>query len=453
MNVTKEIEKLENSAVKLTVTISKKDVAASYNDTVAKYAKSIQIPGFRKGKVPVNVLEKKYGDALKSDAASELIEKALGDIFEEFDKNQAEERPLPYAQPMIDELPVIDVAKDLKFSVTYDVLPKVEITDLSGIEVKEAQVKLTDDDLKDELEAIRERNALVLDKKDDEAVAKDDIVTVDYCELDGDKEVEGSKRQDFVFTVGSEQNIYKFDDEIIGMKKGESKDIEKSYKEDFSDKDLAGKTKKIRVKVTAVKVRNLPELDDELAQDVNEKFKTLDDLKNDIKKNMQTAVDNKIKEMKTTSLIEQLIEKYPFALPKSLVAAELDSRWRMMASQFQTTPEQLEKLVTSSGQTKEDMLTQWTGDTEKMLKGRIIVESLLKSRNISVTPEEVEAEFAKIAEGAGITVEDVKKHYDDPRKKEYIVDDVKEQKLYNQLFAEVKVSKGEKKSFKDLFNN
>ena len=453
MNVTKEIEKLENSAVKLTVTISKKDVAASYNDTVAKYAKSIQIPGFRKGKVPVNVLEKKYGDALKSDAASELIEKALGDIFEEFDKNQAEERPRPYAQPMIDELPVIDVAKDLKFSVTYDVLPKVEITDLSGIEVKEAQVKLTDDDLKDELEAIRERNALVLDKKDDEAVAKDDIVTVDYCELDGDKEVEGSKRQDFVFTVGSEQNIYKFDDEIIGMKKGESKDIEKSYKEDFSDKDLAGKTKKIRVKVTAVKVRNLPELDDELAQDVNEKFKTLDDLKNDIKKNMQTAVDNKVKEMKTTSLIEQLIEKYPFALPKSLVAAELDSRWRMMASQFQTTPEQLEKLVTSSGQTKEDMLTQWTGDTEKMLKGRIIVESLLKSRNISVTPEEVEAEFAKIAEGAGITVEDVKKHYDDPRKKEYIVDDVKEQKLYNQLFAEVKVSKGEKKSFKDLFNN
>ena len=453
MNVTKEIEKLENSAVKLTVTISKKDVAASYNDTVAKYAKSIQIPGFRKGKVPVNVLEKKYGDALKSDAASELIEKALGDIFDEFDKNQAEERPLPYAQPMIDELPVIDVAKDLKFSVTYDVLPKVEITDLSGIEVKEAQVKLTDDDLKDELEAIRERNALVLDKKDDEAVAKDDIVTVDYCELDGDKEVEGSKRQDFVFTVGSEQNIYKFDDEIIGMKKGESKDIEKSYKEDFSDKDLAGKTKKIRVKVTADKIRNLPELDDELAQDVNEKFKTLDDLKNDIKKNMQTAVDNKIKEMKTTSLIEQLIEKYPFALPKSLVAAELDSRWRMMASQFQTTPEQLEKLVTSSGQTKEDMLTQWTGDTEKMLKGRIIVESLLKSRNISVTPEEVEAEFAKIAEGAGITVEDVKKHYDDPRKKEYIVDDVKEQKLYNQLFAEVKVSKGEKKSFKDLFNN
>ena len=453
MNVTKEIEKLENSAVKLTVTISKKDVAASYNDTVAKYAKSIQIPGFRKGKVPVNVLEKKYGDALKSDAASELIEKALGDIFDEFDKNQAEERPLPYAQPMIDELPVIDVAKDLKFSVTYDVLPKVEITDLSGIEVKEAQVKLTDDDLKDELEAIRERNALVLDKKDDEAVAKDDIVTVDYCELDGDKEIEGSKRQDFVFTVGSEQNIYKFDDEIIGMKKGETKDIEKSYKEDFSDKDLAGKTKKIRVKVTAVKVRNLPELDDELAQDVNEKFKTLDDLKNDIKRNMQTAVDNKIKEMKTTSLIEQLIEKYPFALPKSLVAAELDSRWRMMASQFQTTPEQLEKLVTSSGQTKEDMLTQWTGDTEKMLKGRIIVESLLKSRNISVTPEEVEAEFAKIAEGAGITVEDVKKHYDDPRKKEYIVDDVKEQKLYNQLFAEVKVSKGEKKSFKDLFNN
>ena len=105
MKVTKKIEKLENSSVKLTVTIGKADVAASYNDVVAKYAKNIQIPGFRKGKVPVSVLERKYVDALKNDAVSEIVEKALGDIFDELDKEKSDDRPLPYSQPTIDDIP------------------------------------------------------------------------------------------------------------------------------------------------------------------------------------------------------------------------------------------------------------------------------------------------------------------------------------------------------------
>ena len=218
VKVTKEIEKLDNSSVKVTVTIGKKDVAAGYADVVAKYAKDIQMPGFRKGKVPVSIMERKYGEALKNDAMSELVEKALGDIFDEFDKEKSEYRPLPYAQPTLDGAPTFDTTKDLTFSVIYDIFPSVKVTDLSGITVKEPQVTLTDDDLKQELDAIRERNAMVYDKKDDDAVAKDDIVTVNYWELDDDGNVkEDTKRQDFVFTVGSGQNIYKFDDDVIGM--------------------------------------------------------------------------------------------------------------------------------------------------------------------------------------------------------------------------------------------
>ena len=443
MKVTKKIEKLENSSVKLTVTIGKADVAASYNEVVAKYAKNIQIPGFRKGKVPVSVLERKYGDALKNDAVSEIVEKALGDIFEEMDKNKSDDRPLPYSQPTIDDIPLLDTTKDLTFAVKYDVFPKVEVKNFDGIEIKVPEVKITDDDLKEELEAIRQRNAMVLDKKDDEAVAKDDIVTVNYCELDGkDAEIAGSQRQDFVFTVGTEQNIYKFDNEIIGMKKGETKDL---------TKEVEGENKKVRVTVTAVKVRNVPELDDELAQDVSDKYNNLEDMKNDIKKNLETALENKLKEIKSNSLLEQLVEKNPVELPASMVKAELDSRFRMMAQQFQTTTEQLEKMLTSAGQKKEDMLTQWTGDAEKMLKSRIIVESLLKEKDISVTAEEIEAEYEKIAAGAGVSVEEVKKHYEDPRSKEYLEDDAKEQKLYTMLFEQVKVSKGEKTTFAELF--
>ena len=134
-----------------------------------------------------------------------------------------------------------------------------------------------------------------------------------------------------------------------------------------------------------------------------------------------------------------------------MLQAELNSRWDMMAQQFQTSPEQLEKMITASGQTKEAMLKDWTGDSEKMLKSRIIVDSLIREKNITVTPEEIEAEYAKIAEEGGMSVDEVKKHYEDARSKSYLIDDVKENKLYDIIYKEVKVSKGDKLSFKELF--
>lgn len=448
VKLTKEFTQLEKSAVKLTVTIEKKEVVDFYNSTVAKYVKNAQIPGFRKGHVPASVLERKYGDSLKADTLSELIDKSLGEIFD----NETENRPLPYAQPVLESLPELDTTKELVYSVTYDVFPKVEVKNFTGITIKEPQVTVSDADLNDELKSMQERNAMVIDKKDG-VVAKDDIVTINYCELDDEgKEIEGTSRQDFVFTVGTGENIYKIDDDIIGMKKDETKQITKKYAKNDPDEELAGKTKKISVTVTAIKLRDIPALDDDFAQDCDEKYKTLDDMKADIKRNMETAKNRRLREIKNNSLLEQLVEKNPFEIPASMLAAELDGRWNMMAQQFQTSPEQLEKMITASGQSKETMLKEWTGDSEKMLKSRIIVDTLIREKNISVTPEEIEAQYAKIAEEGGMTVEEVKKHYEDPRAKEYIIDDVKENKLYDELYKQVKVSKGDKTSFKDLFN-
>ena len=452
MNTTKKIEKLENSAVKLTVTVPQKEVQSNYNQIVNKYAKTIQIPGFRKGKAPVAVLERKFGEALKADIASDIIEKALEEVFSDIDKNDEANRPLPYAQPKMDEAPKLDINSDFSFSLTYDVMPQVDVKHIESVTIKEPQVKIGEAELKEELEAIRERNAVVIDKKDTEAAAKDDIATVDYWEIDDDgKEVDKSKREDFTFTIGSGQNIYQFDDDIVGMKKGETKTLTKSWDKEYEDKELAGKTKKIGVTLKTLKLRKLPDLDDELAQDVNEKYKTLADMKADITKNLEAALTNRLREIKANALLEQLVEKNPITLPKSMLDAEIDARWRMTAQRFQTSPEQLEKLVASSGQTKEEMLKQWAGDSEKMLKSRLIVENLLKARNIAVTPEEVEAEYAKIADGAGISLEEVKKHYADASKKEYLIDDMKEQKLYAQLFEQVKITKGDKTTFADLF--
>ena len=450
MNVTKSITKIEKSAVKLTATIAKEDVVAGYNETLAKYAKNIQLPGFRKGHVPTATIERKYGESLKQEICGDLIDKSLNEILNGDDAKEI--RPLPYDQPKLEAVPTLDLNSDLTYTVTFDVFPTVEVKNFSGIVIKEPQVTIGDKELEEELKAIQERNAVVIDKKDGDAVEKDNIVTINYKELDDNgNTVDKSERQDFVFTVGSGEDIYKIDDDIIGMKKGDSKVITKSYAADDADKDLAGKTKKISVTVTAIKIRNLPALDDDLAQDVNEKYKTLDDLKKDITLNMETAKNKKIEEIKSQSLLSQLVEKNAFDLPQSMLAAELQNRWEMMAQQFQTTPEQLDRMIAASGQKKEDMLKTWTGDSEKMLKSRIIVDTLIREKNISVTPEEIEAEYAKLAEGSGVSVEEVKKHYEDARSKEYLIDDTKEQKLYAELYKQVKIEKGDKIAFADLF--
>ena len=454
MKVTKEVTKLENSAVKLTATISKEEVAAGYSKNLAKYAKNVQLPGFRKGKVPPKVLEQKYGDSLKQEALADLIDESLNQIFAEEDAKDI--RPLPYSQPRLenDKIPEFSTDKDLVFTVVYDVFPTVEVKDFSKIEVKEPQCEVGEKELNEELKVIQERNAMVIDKKDGDPVEKDNIVTIDYSELNDDGSVvDGSKREGFVFTVGTGENIYKIDDDIMGMKKGDTKEITKTYAKDDADADLAGKTKKISVTVKAIKVRDLPALDDDFAQDVNEKYKTLDDLKKDITKGLEANLKRKIEEVKSQSLLDQLVEKNPIVLPASMVAAENEHRWTMMAQQFRTTPEQLEKMVAASGQTKESMLEQWAGNAEKMLKARLVVDALLREKNISVTPEEVESEYAKLAEESGTSVEEIKKYYDEPRAKEYIIDEIKEKKLFEELYKQVKVSKGDKVAFADLFKN
>ena len=199
MKFTKSFKKLEKSAVELTVTIKKDDVAETYQSTLKNYVKNAQIPGFRKGHVPANVLERKYGDSIKAEALGTIIDKSFEEIF----KDDVDNRPLPYSQPTMEQVPEFDITKDLVYTVKYDVFPKVEIENFSGITVKEPQSAVTDDDIAEELKGMQERNAMVIDKKD-ETVEKNNIVTIDYVELDDAKnEIAGTKREDFVFTVGT----------------------------------------------------------------------------------------------------------------------------------------------------------------------------------------------------------------------------------------------------------
>jgi trigger factor len=450
---TKEITPLEHSRVKLTVTVDREDVRSQYDDLISGYRKSLHIPGFRPGKAPRDVLERKLGSALKDEALGRVIEKSITAIFEAEDFPK-ENRPLPYSTPQLQDEPSLNLDADLVFSVSYDVFPQITLGTWKGLELEVPQIHLTGEDINRELEVIRERNAIVLDKDDDAPAAKNDVVTVNYSELsDTGEPLPGTAREDFVFTLGSGYNLFKFDDEIIGMKKGETRDIEKTYPDDFEHKELAGKHKKIRVTLTALKEKKLPDLDDDLAQDVDEKFKTLEDLKANIRERLTRNTEKQLREIKTTKLLEKIMETTPVDLPESMIRFELDSRWRNLARRYNIAPEELENKMARSGENIEAIREGWRSDVIKALHSRLIVETLLEDLGLTVSDNEVEKEYETIATETDAPVEDIKKYYTQENMLEYLKDSIKEQKLYDQLFEENKFIPGPEKHYLDLVGN
>jgi trigger factor len=441
---------MEHSRLKLTVTVDKEDVRTQYDNLVADYRKTLQIPGFRRGKIPKDVLERKLGDALKGDALGQIIEKSITDVFEDegFPK---EDQPLPYSTPELSDKPALDLGADLCFSVSYDVFPTISLGTWTGLELEIPAVQLTDEDINRELEAVRERNAIVLDKDDGAPAVKGDVVTVDYAELSDTGEVLAeTAREDFVFTLGSGYNIFKFDDEITGIKKGETRDIEKSYPGNFEDPELAGKDKKIRVTLTALKEKKLPDLDDELAQDVDERFETLEDLKTNVRDRLTRDLEKRLRDIKINKILEKIMETTPVDLPESMIRLEIASRWRNLARHFNTSPEELEKNFSRSGQETETLREGWRPEVIKALHSRLIVERLTEDLGLTVSDEELEKEYETIAAEMDAPVEEIKKYYDQETMREYLKEDIKDRKLYDRLFGENKFISGTGVSYLDL---
>ncbi|MDR2370881.1 MAG: trigger factor [Treponema sp.] len=450
MTVSKEITRLEHSSVKLTLTVGKDDVGSSYDNLLKDYSKSIQIPGFRKGKAPREILVRKFGDALKGEALERTIEGALTQVFDD-EGFAREDRPLPYSTPRVEEDPKFDAGKDLTFSVVYDVLPKVSVGKYKDIEIEAPVAELTGEDINRELEQIRERNSIVLDRDDEAAAEKDNVVTVNYCERDeGGNAVPGAERQDFVFTLGSGYNIYKFDDEVAGMKKGETKDFEKTFPADFSDPELAGKTKKLRVTLTALKEKKLPDLDDDFAQDVDEKYKTLDDLKNSIRSRLEKNLEKRLRDVRISRLLEKLVENTPVDIPESMIRIELESRWRSLARRFNAPVEEIIKMMEKDGKTAEEIQNEWRPEAVKALHSRLIVETLMEDLSLAVSDEELEKEFENMAEGGETAVEEIKKYYKDNSMTEYLKEEIRERKLFDLLLAENKIKPGKRENYLDL---
>ena len=451
MPISKEITRMEHSAVKLTLTVGQEDIRSQYDELIGEYVKNAAIPGFRKGKVPREVLERKFGDGLKEEALNKIFSKTLAGVYED-ETFPKEDQPLPYSTPRLDGEPELEFDKDLTFSVIYDVLPKVTVGAWKGLEVEIPNVTVGNEDIARELEEIRERNAVVLDRDDDALAAKNDVVTVNYCELDeGGNTVSGSEREDFVFTLGSLYNLYQFDDDIIGMKKEGTKDIKKTFPEDYVHKELAGKTVTVRVTLKALKEKKLPDLDDELAQDVDEKYTTLEDLKNNIKEKLTISLEKRLRDLTVSAILEKVLETTPIDLPESMVNLELDSKFRSLARRLQTSVEDLAKNLPAMGQDTKQLLDQWRPEAEKALKSRLIVETLIQEQQLEASDEETEAEIEKIASESGsVDAGEIKKYYEQENARDYLQEEIKERKLFESFIAENKVKKGKKESYLEI---
>src|SRR6056297_1389093 len=446
----KEAQNLEHSSVKLTITVDGAEAQKKYDELLKKYAKTAHVKGFRKGKVPPKILEQKYGEGIKQEATINLIDEGLKEALED-----VEQKPLPYAQPRLDDEENLNLTlgEDFTFSVIYDVYPDIEVGEYKGLEIEVPDVKVLKKDEKRELENIQEQNSMVAEKQGG-SVEKDDIVTIDYVEIDEEgNEKPDTSRSDFVFTVGTGYNIFKIDDDIIGMQKDEEKVIEKEFPEDFEHEEYAGKKVRLKVKVKTIKQKDIPALDDELAQDVSDKYENLDDLKKDLRSQLKTTLENKLREEKIENLFHQIIETSSIDIPESMIDAELENSWRNFINQSRISEEQVLQILEMQGKKKEDMLEEWRPNAERSLKFQLLVEKIREKEEIEADDNEAYQELKKQAELSGQDYEKVKEQYEKNNLIEYVKTDVKNRKLFDFLLEQSKIKKGKKLDYLDFVEN
>jgi trigger factor len=442
--VQQEVKKLPKSSVALTLTVSKDASRLEYETLLKRYSKNVVLPGFRKGKVPSSVLEQKFGEGLKVEALQEVVDKALHEAFE-----KVEDKPLSYSQPrIVDKELKLDLEQDLTFTLEYDVYPVIKLGDYKGVEIEVPQVALAAEDEARELERLRDQNSMLVEKTSGK-VALGDTVTINYVELDEEeKPIEVTQRQDFVFTVGSGLNYYKLDQDLVGWSKGEASTIVKTYPADFEDQDLAGSTKKILVTLTQLKEKKLPDLDDDFAQDINENYKNLADLKNAIHERLTKNLETQIKNRNVEALLDKIATASVFELPESMIQAEMEQTWNSFANQSRMDSEQMERIIGQEGKRK--LFEDWRPQSEAALRRRMVMEKIIEIEKVDADEVELKAEIQKQADLSKMTFADTQDYFEKNGLKDYLAHEIRDRKLGDFLLASAKIKKGKKMSYLDL---
>ncbi|SFF90454.1 trigger factor [Planifilum fulgidum] len=382
-------EKTENNQGVLTVEVDGETVEKALNQAFRKVVKRVTVPGFRKGKVPRAIFERRFGvEVLYEDALDILLPDAYASAVKETGIE-------PVDRPEI-EIEQMEKGKPLIFKATVTVKPEVKLGEYKGLEVPKKDFEVKPEDVDAELEAMRKRQGQ-LEAVEDGTVEKGDRVIIDFEGTIDGKPFEGGKADGFSLEVGSGRMIPGFEDQLIGMKPGEEKTITVTFPEDYHVKELSGKEASFRIKLHEIKRLRLPELDDEFAQDVSE-FDTLEELKKDIENKLKERAKREEEEYRRNQLVEMAAANAEIDLPPVMVEREIDHMLEHFEQHLRFQGMNLEMYKQFSGKDDKALREEFREEAEKKVRANLVLEAIAKEENLEVTDEEIDEELEKLAE-------------------------------------------------------
>lgn len=408
-----QVETLEKSMAKLTIEVSAEEFEAALDKAYKKNKSKISLPGFRKGKAPRAMIEKMYGAGVFfEDAANDLIPGAY--------ESAAKESELEIvAQPSID-VTQIEKGKPFIFTATVAVKPEVTLGDYKGIEVEKKTAEVTDEELQAEIDKVRESNSRMI-TVDDRAVQDGDITTIDFEGFVDGEPFEGGKGEDYPLTIGSHSFIDNFEEQLIGKNIGEETEVNVTFPEQYQAEELQGRPAVFKVTIKEIKVKELPELDDDFAQDVSE-FDTVDEYKEDLKKKLLENKEAALKREKEEDVVGKIIENATMEIPDPMVDTQVRQMVQEFSQRIQSQGLSLQQYMQFTGMTPDSLTNELQPQALKRIQSRLVLEAVVAAENIETSDEDLEKELEKMAEMYQMEADKLKELVGEEEKKQIALD-------------------------------
>lgn len=394
-------EKLEGNEGLLTVEVEAAEFNRALDQAFKKVVKNVQIPGFRKGKVPRPIFEKRFGvEALYQDALDIILPDAYMKAVEETEIE-------PVDRPEVD-VKQIEKGKELIFTAKVTVKPEVKLGEYKGLEVEELDTDVTDEDVEHELKQLQERHAELVVKEDGK-VEEGDTVVIDFEGFVDGEAFEGGQAENYSLEIGSGTFIPGFEDQLIGKEAGEETEVEVTFPEEYHAEDLAGKPATFKVKIHDIKTKEVPELDDEFAKDVDEEVESLEELKKKTRERLENQKKQEAENHKRDTVVEKAAENAEIDIPEAMIQTELDRMMREFEQRLQMQGMTLDMYYQFSGSDENALKEQMKVDAEKRVRTNLTLEAIAQAENLEATDEDVEKELELMAEMYQTDVENLKK--------------------------------------------
>ena len=423
-----QVEKLEKNMAKLTIEASAEEFESALEKAYLKNRNKVNIQGFRKGKAPRAIIEKMYGPSIfYEDAANEIIPEAY--------ENAANESGLDIvSRPDID---IVQVEKGKSFIFTAEVALKPEVTlgTYKGVEVEKKEAVITEDEIMARINRELEQNSRMI-TVDDRAVQSGDIAVIDFEGFVDGTAFEGGKGEDYSLTIGSHSFIDNFEDQLIGKSTGDEVEVNVTFPEDYQAKELAGKPALFKVKVKEIKLKELPALDDEFAQDVSE-FDTLDEYKENIKATIKETKEKELKTAKENDVVDKIIEKASMDIPEPMITAQANQIADDFAQRMKYQGLSIEQYFQYTGMDAKKFYESLRPQAVKRIQSRLVLEAVAKAENIEVSEEELEKELAEMATAYQMEADKLKELIGE-KEREQIKADIAVQKAVDLVVAAAK---------------